>query len=196
MTTQPAKLNSLAEILDRTRAATTGETVVVRDVIESLGSASFLSIQLLMALAVTSPLSGFPFFSSVSGLVIFLVVAQSLIGRTHVWLPDFLARRQLPVDKVKRVLNGASGVVHWLDDHRWSNLPFVTEPPFENLPRALCMFCGAAMPLLEIVPFSSAILGAVVSGLTFGMLTRNGLLVLLTISVTVGGAVAFGVLLV
>lgn len=180
----------IGTILERTDDAISRESVAIRDIVASLGSSSFLSIQFLFAIAVTSPLSGIPFFSTFCGTIIALIAFQSLLGHTHIWVPDVIARRQISAERVKGALKWMERPASWLDRHRSANLLFVTSRPFVYLPRALCMICGALMPILEIVPFSSSILGAVVSMMTFGMLTRNGLVILLAFCILISSGAA------
>lgn len=45
----------------------------------------------------------------------------------------------------------------------------------------ICLICGALMPLLEVVPFTSSLLGAAVGLLAVAMLTRDRLIALLTL---------------
>ena len=59
-------------------------------------------------------------------------------------------------------------------------------PPILWVAQALCLICGLMMPFLELVPFTSSILGTVVLLLSFGMLARDGLFMLLGFA-TIGG---------
>ena len=58
---------------------------------------------------------------------------------------------------------------------------FLFHRPFISILRGICAICGALMPFLEIVPFSSSLLGAVVSILAIAMLIRDGRLALIAL---------------
>ena len=77
--------------------------------------------------------------------------------------------------------------------HRHTRQRFrvLTVPPFRQWLYLLCFLCGAAMPFLELVPFSSSLLGTAVVIMATALLARDGLLALLG-SVVIG-AVAVGV---
>jgi hypothetical protein len=42
------------------------------------------------------------------------------------------------------------------------------------LPQMLCVLCGLAMPFLELLPFSSSLLGMAVLLISVGFLVRDG----------------------
>ena len=54
--------------------------------------------------------------------------------------------------------------------------------------QAICLCCGLVMPLLEFIPFTSSMMGVVVSLLAFGLLARDGVFVLLGF-LAIGGVV-------
>lgn len=60
----------------------------------------------------------------------------------------------------------------------------------------ICLICGALIPLLEVVPFTSSLLGAAVGLLAVAMLTRDGLIALLTLGgiVTAAAALSAGLI--
>ncbi|MBY6067458.1 exopolysaccharide biosynthesis protein [Leisingera aquaemixtae] len=60
--------------------------------------------------------------------------------------------------------------------------------PLSGIPRfssacgvMICLICGALIPLLEVVPFTSSLLGAAVGLLAVAMLTRDRLIALSTL---------------
>mgnify|MGYP006273390185 FL=1 len=156
------------------------ERVTLGDVVEAFGRRSFLPMLMVPALLVLSPLSGIPLFSSVCGLTIALIAAQMLWpGRDHLWLPDRLMRQNISgararksvaqLGKLARRLDGLSR-----DRLRW----FVGHRPGRTLLEACCFVAGAAMPVFEIVPFTSSILGFAVLLMATALLTRDGIFAL------------------
>lgn len=156
--------------------------VTVARLTEELGHGSLSAVLALPALAVVSPLSGVPLFSSACGILICLVSGQMLLGRTHLWLPQWLGRRKIKGKAVRKMAAALRRTAQWLDRHSGKRLPALVRQPFLTIIRLVCLLCGALMPLLEIVPFSSSLLGAAVSLLAVAMLTRDGLIALLTLS--------------
>ncbi|KIC37915.1 exopolysaccharide biosynthesis protein [Leisingera sp. ANG-M7] len=158
---------------------------------EELGQSSLPAVLAVPAMAVVTPLSGVPLFSSACGALICLISAQMLMGRQHLWIPGWLGRRRIKADAVRKGAAALRGSVRWLDRHSGKRLVLLTRQPFLTVIQAVCLICGALMPLLEIVPFSSSVLGSIVSLLAVAMLTRDGLIALLTLSALFAAAAAF-----
>jgi hypothetical protein len=130
---------------------------------------------------VVSPLSGVPLFSSTCGILICLVSGQMLFGRSNLWLPGWLGRKRIEGARAEKAISAMRRAANWLDRHASKRLQVVLSQPFISLIRLVCLLCGALMPVLEVVPFSSSILGAAVALLALSMLTRDGLIAVLTL---------------
>ncbi|MER5171923.1 exopolysaccharide biosynthesis protein [Thioclava sp. GXIMD2076] len=175
-------IDSRAQGVDRLR---------IEDILGSLGGASFVPVLLVPALFVVSPLSGIPLFSSACGILIALISAQMLLGRRHLWLPGLLTNRHIAGDKLRKATDKLQGVARWMDSHTRERLRFFTHRPFRWVTQAACLLCGAAMPFLELVPFSSSILGVAVTLLALSLLVRDGLIALIGLCF-IGMAVGVG----
>lgn len=165
--------------LDRVRDSATGEDTSLDDIVRSLGRASFIPNLMLPALAVISPLSGVPLFSSSCGLLIALVSAQMLARRDHIWLPGFLLRRRIDTDRLMRALQALQTPAGWIDRLTRPRLRVLTRAPVIWLAQLACLLAGLTMPFLELFPFTSTILGCAVLLIALGMLTDDGLFILI-----------------
>lgn len=167
------------------------QDVCVEDLVSAMGRASFQPLLLLPALAVVSPLSAIPFFSSFCGMMILLISGQMAVGRKHLWLPGMLARKRVRARRVRDVFDQMIAIAQWVDDHSKPRLQALQRPPLSTAAQIFCALCGALMPVLEFVPMTSSLLGVVVALLSLSMLTRDGLLGLVAVSVCIllfGGA--------
>ena len=175
------ELRSLTQIVDRTVREAGRDQVSVANVLDAFGHASFVPLLLVPALAVVTPLSGIPAFSSFSGILIFLISVQWLVGRKHVWLPQWVSRRHVAGDRLADAMKKIRPWAARIDRRTKPRLRFLFHRPFRFLPPLACTLFGAAMPFLELVPFSSSFLGAAVVLLSLSMLTRDGLFALLAL---------------
>ncbi|QBK29836.1 exopolysaccharide biosynthesis protein [Roseitalea porphyridii] len=180
------ELRSLTQIVDRTLRETRRDQVAVADVLDAFGHASFAPLLLVPAIAVVTPLSGIPAFSAFSGILIFLIASQWLVGRDHIWLPQWVSRRHVAGDRLAAAMRKIRPWAQRVDRHTRPRLRFLFHRPFRFLPPLACTLFGAMMPFLELVPFSSSLLGAAVVLLSLSMLTRDGLFALVAL-VPVGG---------
>jgi len=195
MTTQTATddvPDSLGEVIEKARSELGEDKVEVDQVIAAMGSASFAPVMLLPALLVLSPASGIPILPSICGLTIALIAAQMLFGRKHLWLPGWILRRKLDGPKTDKALATIEKPARWIDRNTGRRMPWLTRAPFDKVVLLTCLLCGGIMPALELLPFTSSILGAAISVMTLGLLVRDGLLVLIGLGF-VGSAVALAV---
>lgn len=185
--------DTLCEVLEQAQGELEGKDhAEVGKVIAAMGSASFAPVMLLPALLVLSPASGIPVLPSVCGITIALIGGQMLFGRGHLWLPGWILRRKLDGSKTGKALASLAKPAAWIDRHTGRRMPWLTKRPFDKIVLVVCILCGAVMPALELLPFTSSILGAAISVMTLGLLVRDGLLVLIGLGF-VGAAVSLGI---
>lgn len=166
-------------IVDQLKEVSQRDCIKIRELIKSFGARSFLPVLMLPALLVVSPLSGIPLFSSACGITIAFIAGQMVLGRDHLWLPDILMRQTLNGARARDAVQRLYGVADWLDSHARRRLNLLMRRPGRKTIQMLCLVCGVAMPFLEIVPFSSSVLGAVVLLFGTGLLLHDGLFALL-----------------
>jgi hypothetical protein len=184
----PPALGPVTDIVARLDDTAQGrERVTLRDVVEAFGRRSFLPMLMVPALLVVSPLSGIPLFSSACGITIALIAAQMLWpGRDHLWLPEGLMRRNVSGARARQAVARLGRLAHRLDGLARDRLRWlVAAGPGRWLLETCCLLSGLAMPVLELVPFSSSILGFAVLLMATGLLTRDGLFALLGLGVLV-----------
>lgn len=169
---------SLNRIVERAEQAACRERVAVGDLVDAFGRASFVPLLLVPALIVVTPLSGIPGLSGLCGITIALIATQWLVGRDSVWLPGWIMRREVSGRRMRAALARIRPFARWLDRNTRARLGFLFRGPFRFLPPLACALFGAMMPFLELVPFSSSLLGTGVTLLAFSMLTRDGLFAL------------------
>lgn len=178
------------EVIDSAERALGGERSSLGEVIDAIGHASYTPLLMVPALALVSPLSGVPGFTTVCGILIASVSAQMMLRRPTLWLPAWLRRRSMSSQRACQFVNWLRIPARWLDDVTRQRFSMLVTTPFSVLPQAVCFFLGTIIPLLELVPFTSSILGGVIGVLAAGMFARDGLLVLvgmLLAALAVGG---------
>lgn len=183
---------TLTAIVEKTIALAGRRRLSLDRVVGAFEQTGFAALMLVPALAVVTPLSGIPLFSSVCGLTIALVAAQWLFGRDSLWLPAWLRRRKLDGATVQKAMNSVLPLARWLDRHSRKRARFVFRQPLRLFLPATCLAFGMLMPVLELVPFSSSLLGAATCLVAFSVMTRDGLLALAAL--VPAGAVLWAVL--
>ncbi|MCR8549481.1 exopolysaccharide biosynthesis protein [Salipiger sp. P9] len=196
MTTADPSLRPVGEIVDRIDAAAAErDELTLQALLRDTGERSFLPALMLPALLVVSPLSGIPLFSSLCGLSIAFVSGQMLLSHRHLWLPRAVRKLRIDAAHTQGAIGRLRQVSDWLDRHARRRLRLLTARPFRKWSQALCFLCGSAMPFLELVPFSSSLLGGAVLLLATGLLARDGVFTLLgNLMIAAAVAVPLGIL--
>ena len=184
-----AEVASLGAIIERVMALSDTPTVSVRDIVAGFGEASFLPFLMVPALIVVSPLSGIPLLSTICGTCIALISVQMLIPRhRHLWLPAAIMRQRIGTVRLVTGLRRIEGPARWIDARSHRRLQVLVRPPVSILAQMMCVLCGAAMPFLELVPFSSSILASAVVLFGVGFLARDGVFTLAGMAIAMLGA--------
>ena len=178
----------LRGVISRLERLGTRDRVHLSELLTAFGEASFVPALTVPALLVVSPLSGIPFFSSICGISIALIAAQLVARRRHLWLPRVLLGREIRGHSLQDALARLTRVADWIDKRTAARLSLFRQPPFSLVAPLGCLACGLAMPLLELVPFSSSILGTAVIFFSISLLARDGLFVILGLAVMGLGA--------
>lgn len=165
-------------VVDKLDDLSENRAVSVSDIVAAFGDASFLPLMMVPALLVISPLSGIPLFSSLCGLSIGLIAIQMLFRRGHVWLPKLVMRQRVTGTRLRKGVRRLNRIADWLDRNARSRLTILFRYPMILVPQTLCVLCGLSMPFLELIPFSSSLLGTAVVLMSVGFLVRDGVFVI------------------
>ncbi|MAZ84215.1 MAG: hypothetical protein CME90_11495 [Hoeflea sp.] len=180
-------MGEITGVLDAVRNAGHGNEVTLSDILDTAGEHSLTAVLLVPALIVVTPLSGIPGLSSILGLTIALISVQILLGRSHLWMPDWIKRRRLTREKLQSGAEWLRKPARFIDAITGQRLTLLVHRPAASVLHLACLLCGLAMPFLEFVPFSSSVLGTAVSLMAIALLARDGLFALGAI-LLIGGA--------
>lgn len=171
-------------IIARLEQGAHANEVTLKNLLEAGGTASFVPAIMVPALLVVSPLSGVPLFSTFCGITIAFIAAQMLLQRDHLYIPDVVTRQSVSGERVRAGLVKMHRMADFLDRHTHNGrLGRIVRRRGRLLPQALCLVAGVVMPLLEIVPFSSSIIGTAVLCHAVALLTRDGAFVLIGMAI-------------
>lgn len=182
----------MRDIMARLRMMGQNGDVSVADVLSEFGATSFLPALIVPAFLVTSPLSGVPLFTTICGLTILIIASQMVFGRHYLWLPEFLTKRHVPGAKLEWAMDKTEWLGRLLDRMSRPRWHWLTSAPVLWCAKLVCMVCGAVMPFLEFIPFSSSFMGLSVSLIAIGLLARDGVFLIAGMSAAcVGVSIPF-----
>lgn len=187
---------NIGGILDRLEElAGQDDQVSLGKVTEALGSRSHGPFLLVPALIEISPVGGIPGVPTVLAAIIILFAGQLLIGRDHMWLPGFLARRSVSSDRTRKATGKLRPLARFMDRWFHGRLPKLTEGPAVRVAAALCILLACTVPPLEVLPFASSAPMLAIAAFGLALLVRDGLLMMIaTVLAVVAVAVGVGVM--
>ncbi|MBA2710800.1 MAG: exopolysaccharide biosynthesis protein [Tatlockia sp.] len=152
-----------------------GIKITYRDLVDRLGNHAFGIIIILFALPSILPLSVIPGFSLIFGLPIFFVAAHLIIGKQSLWLPQFLATKEINLKRLEQIITKTIPYlkqVERISKPRWC---FLTSDGMERLHGLLLLILSMFMALP--IPFSNMILALLIILLGLGLAERDGLMI-------------------
>lgn len=176
MSTRSASLMTILETIENAQ----GEAkITVGEIVELIGRVSFAPLLVVPALALVSPLSGIPLFSTTMGIIIVLVATQMMLKRQTLWLPGWVLRMRASRKAVRTAFEKSHSFVRWLDRRTETRLTVLVHEPLVFFPQLLCVLSGLLLPFLELVPFSSSMIGVAVTLLGIGIFARDGAFIMI-----------------
>lgn len=177
---------SLVSIIERMEDVKGDGKITVNALIKIIGQVSYAPLLIVPAIALATPLSGIPLFSSIMGIIIFLVSTQMLIRRESLWLPNWILGLKINRSRIRTSFEKLHPIVAWLDRRTQTRLTILTHRPLVFIPQLICVVSGLGLPLLEFVPFSSSLVGVAVALMGIGMFARDGAILIIAMLPYVG----------
>jgi len=172
---------NLEQLLDRIgEAAHDGDQVSFGRILELIGRRSFAPLLLLAGLITVSPIIGdIPGVPTIIGVFVLLIAGQLLFRREHFWLPRWLLKRSVAGEKLRKALTWLRSPARFIDRFLRPRLTLFTHSTGVYAIAMVCIVIAAAMPGMEVVPFSANGAGAALTAFGLSLIAHDGLLALL-----------------
>ncbi|MAK61210.1 MAG: polysaccharide synthesis protein exod [Ponticaulis sp.] len=173
-TTQNEPEGSILTALDQLAENAPPEGLSLAQIFDALDERAFGAI--LFALALPCCI---PFLYAVPQIVSLPMAAiafQMVMGRHEPWLPEKFANRQIDKAGLDRIAKSGRKFFGWAEKIAMPRLTFLTSQVMERfIGIFLCMFCGS---ILIPLPLTNTTPGFAVALAAFGLMARDGLMVL------------------
>ena len=176
MSHEPHSMGDVLGELDE--LAANHDEVRVADVLDDFGARSFGPFIMIPAVLEITPVGGIPGVPTVLALFIALIAVQLLIGRDHVWMPQFVQRRAVGSKKLHKAVGKLKGMANFLDRHSKGRLEGLTKGTAIKLVAAVIIALCCTVPPLEFLPFASTIPMLAIAVLGLALTVRDGALLL------------------
>ncbi len=185
-----AQTHGLSEVLDRLETAAGGEQIAVGEIVQTLDRHAFASLMLVFSLVSLSPASGVPGVTTVVAAIVFILAVQMAAGRDHLWLPKLITERRLPRARLRGGVRWLRRPVRLVERLSKPRLHILLRRPWIYLPLVLILGLTLFMPVMEVVPTSGSIASGVIALFAAGLLTRDGVFVLISLALLLAVPVA------
>jgi hypothetical protein len=180
MTSKRDDAGSLLELLDQLHAtADDGDTVSLDALMGAVGRRSFGPILVLVGLIILAPLVGdIPGVPTLMAVVLVLIAGQVLLRRKRLWLPRWLLDRSVASHKLKSAVKWLRRPARVIDRALRPRLTYLTQAVGIQMTAILCILIAAALPPMELVPFSANAAGIALTALGLALIANDGYLAL------------------
>jgi len=174
--------HSLGDVVDGLEElAEAGGDVTVGDALDKFGKRSFGPFLMIPALLEITPIGGIPGIPTALAIFIALIAIQMVLGRDHIWVPDFVEARSVSAKK----LHQADGVLEKIakKTDKWfrGRLRWLTSHNAARLSALLVIALAASVPPLEVLPFASSAPMLAIAAIGLALIVRDGLLMVLAL---------------
>ena len=181
-------LTTMQQLLDRIAEAETrseGQETSLGTILETIGPRSFGPLVLLAGLITLVPVIGaIPGVPTIMGIIVMLTAGQMLFGRQEFWLPQTLLKRSVKQDNLDKTVRFSRPAARFVDRIFKPRLTNLIKGPGLYLIAVACVLISAALPVMELVPFSALSAGAALAAFGIALVARDGLLALIAMVIT------------
>lgn len=173
-TTRSSRHRSTSEILHEI-IGFHGETISIRDLSAQLGDRGFGLMLLVFSLPNTIPLP-IPGISTITGLPLIFFASQLCLGKTRIWVPDWLASRQIPMSSLRPLIRKSLPWLIRLEKVLKPRLDRITTRRFERLAGGLMLLLALLIALP--IPLGNLPLGIAMAVLALAITERDGVMMI------------------
>lgn len=183
----PLNGNKISEILAALPDRFLTPTVTIAALSDALSGRAYGMLLLVLALPNLIPIPA-PGLSAIAGAPLILVTLQMILGRKSPWFPDFIGKRKLKTEQLRRVCIRVVPVMEKLELLTSPRLKFLAKPPVD---RVIALICAVlSLMIMMPIPFGNALPALAICFFAIGILQRDGLFVLVGLLVTLLGTAA------
>lgn len=167
---------ALTETLQAIQDETDGDSISFGDIVAALNNRGFGALLTGPALIVVLPTGAIPGIPSLCAILIILIAAQIVIGRSYPWIPKRLETISFDRQKYKMIVEKSKPYTEWVDGFFHKRLKFLTQDSAQRVIAVLCILLGMSMIPLELVPFAAALPAIAILIFGLSLSVRDGLL--------------------
>ena len=155
------------------------ERVRFGDIVSTIGAQGHAPLLLVAAVLMILPIGMVPGVGGALGLLVAVIGAQMLRGHRGIWLPEFIARRSLPADRLSSGIGWICPAMAWLRRHLHIRMEYISSSRASLSIIALVLIAaGISLIVLGAVPLAVPLTGLPIAVFAFGIPARDGAVVM------------------
>lgn len=177
----------LQSVLDQIETTLDGaDSVDLKTVVGAFGNRAFGPIMVLCGLCMMTPLGAIPGIPPAFGVIVIVFALQLLFRRRTPWMPEVLRRVKIPADKLLRVQSKIRPILAKIDGIISPRLQWAVTGPMQVVISLIAIVLSLTFFPLGMVPFGVVAPAAIVLILGLGITARDGVLILIGLSLSIG----------
>ena len=186
---------SVEEVLgELDELAANQDEVCIADVLDDFGGRSFGPFIMLPALLELTPVGGIPGVPTFLALIVAIVAVQLLLGKEHIWMPDFIQHRSVGAKKLHKGVGKLRGIANWLDEHSHGRLENLTDGVWVKAAAVVVILLCCMVPPLEFLPFASSAPMLAIAAIGLALIVRDGVMMLIALLLAIAAVAGAGYL--
>lgn len=173
-------LKKLSEIKD--------EKISTQNVINKLGQNAAQIIIIIFCSPTALPTPALPILTQILSAIVILTLAQLIIRKKQIWLPEKLREKELSNDLVTNSANKLLQYHKKIEKFIKPRIRFLSIAPFNLTIYLLCGFFSIVVALP--IPFSNTVPSIAIIIIMLGMIERDGIIIITGITIGIIGVVS------
>lgn len=157
-------------------ASSTEESFNIGSLSEKLGDRGFGLVLLILAIPNSIPLP-IPAASAITGLPLVFLAAQLCLGRQKIWLPNFIAKREIKMAMLQKFVHFSLPFLLRLEKISRPRIDIFTTPIFERIAGIIIVVLAFLIALP--IPFGNFPLGLAMTILALAITEQDGALMIM-----------------
>jgi hypothetical protein len=156
--------------------------VTIGELKTALSVRSYGILLLVLALPNLVPIPA-PGLSAILGIPLIFITAQFMLGLKSPWFPEFIARKEIKCDDMKKIFTRIIPYIEKLEFITKPRLKFLVRPPTDRFIALICFVLSLVITMA--VPFGNALPALAICFFALGILQRDGLFTIFGIIMTI-----------
>ncbi len=192
--TEQQTSHALTDIIDQLEERST-DTLSIDDTLSAFGTRLFGPFITAVGLICISPVGALPGLPAILAIAIILLSGQILLGRSHLWLPGAIRDRRVKGKHAREALRKMRKVARPIDRVITPRFEFLFNSMSKRVVAAICILLALSMIPMEVVPYAVLVPATALCFFGLALINHDGLLLIAGGVATLGGAVAFWLIL-